>query len=60
MQYKEKELYNIQKERTWTHNLNLTSLQFNQYSQYVQSVYVVLLKPVLNSVSLIMYYMCTI
>ena len=35
-------------------------LPFNQYLQYVQSVFVVLFKPVLNSVSLVMCYMCTI
>ena len=35
-------------------------LPFNQYSQYVQSMYVVLLKSLLNSVILVMYYMCTI
>ena len=34
-------------------------LPFNQYSQYVYNVCVVLFKPVLNSVSLVMYYMCT-
>ena len=35
-------------------------LPFNQYSQCLKSVCVVLFETFMNSVSLVMYYMCTI